>query len=107
MAKFFEDNPWIFGYGLNLIACESYDDQKLQQLTTGASKFGGAGKRTDGLLRTRGIVSSLLFCEIKRHDTPLLVANQYRKPDVYAPSYEVVGAVSQVQKKLPKRQFAE
>lgn len=99
---FFERNPWIFGYGLSLVACRSYDDQKLQQITTGASMFGGAGKRTDSLLRTRGIVSSLLFCEIKRHDTPLLEDNQYRKPDVYTPSDEVVGAVSQVQKTVEK-----
>lgn len=99
---FFEANPWIFGYGLSLIACESYDKQKLEQITTSASKFGGAGKRTDGLLRTRGVVSSLLFCEIKRHDTLLLEPNQYRKPDVYVPSREIVGAVSQVQKTAEK-----
>ncbi|MEU8269200.1 Shedu anti-phage system protein SduA domain-containing protein [Sphaerisporangium sp. NPDC049002] len=77
---FFESNPWIFGYGLSLISCTSYDDQKLQQITTGASKFGGGGKRTDGLLRTRGIVSSLLFCEIKRHDTSLLMAKHGINP---------------------------
>ncbi|MEU1736064.1 Shedu immune nuclease family protein [Streptosporangium sp. NPDC020145] len=100
--EFFEKNPWIFGYGLSLIACRSYDDEKLQQVTAGANKFGGAGKRTDGLLRTRGVVSSLLFCEIKRHDTPLLASIQYRKPDVYAPSHEVVGAASQVQKTAEK-----
>lgn len=100
--QFFEQNPWIFGYGLSLIACESYDDNKLEQITTGASKFGGAGKRSDGVLRTRGVVSSLLFCEIKRHDLPLLASTQYRKPDVWAPSNEVVGAVSQVQKTAEK-----
>lgn len=100
--QFFEQNPWIFGYGLSLIACDSYDDNKLEQITTGASKFGGAGKRSDGVLRTRGIVSSLLFCEIKRHDLPLLANTQYRKPDVWVPSHEVVGAVSQVQKTAEK-----
>lgn len=100
--RFFEENPWIFGYGLNLVACASYDDQKLEQITTGASKFGGAGKRSDGVLRTRGVVSSLLFCEIKRHDLPLLAATQYRKPDVWTPSHEVIGGVSQVQKTVEK-----
>jgi hypothetical protein len=99
---FFEQNPWIFGYGLSLIACESYDDHKLEQITTGASKFTGAGKRTDGLLRTRGIVSSLVFCEIKRPDDSLLAATQYRKPDVWMPSQVVTGAVSQVQKTTEK-----
>ncbi|MEV6039286.1 Shedu immune nuclease family protein [Nonomuraea sp. NPDC052116] len=94
---FFEKNPWIFGYGLSLIACRSFDDKKLQQITAGTSIFSGAGKRSDSLLRTRGLVSSLLFCEIKRHDSPLLKEQQYREPDVYVPSNEVVGAVSQVQ----------
>ncbi|MBB3602791.1 hypothetical protein FHT40_002452 [Mycolicibacterium sp. BK556] len=99
---FFEENPWIFGYGLNLISCESFDDGKLEKITTGADLFGGAGKRSDAVLRTRGVVSSLLFCEIKRHDTSLLAPQPYRKPDVYQPSSDVVGAVSQVQKTADK-----
>ncbi len=99
---FFENNQWIFGYGLSLIPCEKYDDAKLEQITTGASLFGGAGKRSDAVLRMRGAVSSLLFCEIKRHDTALLAATPYRAPDVYRPSNEVVGAVSQVQKTADK-----
>jgi hypothetical protein len=99
---FFEFNPWIFGYGLNLIACEAYDDKKLEQITTGASKLTGAGKRTDALLRTRGVVSSLVFCEIKRPDLLLLDKTPYRPPDVWMPSGDVVGAVSQVQKTAEK-----
>ncbi|WP_433576780.1 Shedu immune nuclease family protein [Nocardia brasiliensis] len=97
---FFESNPWIFGYGLTLIACESYDPEKLERATTGRSIFGGAGKRVDALLRTRGAVSSLVFCEIKRHDTNLLAP--YRLPDVYRPDIELAGAVSQVQKTADK-----
>jgi len=99
---FFEENKWIFGYGLNLIPCESYDEAKLEQITTGANLFGGAGKRSDAVLRMRGAVSSLLFCEFKRHDTPLLATTPYRAPDVYRVSNEVVGAVSQVQKTADK-----
>jgi hypothetical protein len=99
---FFEENTWIFGYGLNLVACRSYDDKKLEKITTGASLFGGAGKRSDAVLRTRGAVSSLLFCEIKKHDTKLLAPRQYREPDVYQPSGELVGAVAQVQKTADK-----
>lgn len=99
---FFEKNQWIFGYGLNLVSCQAYDEKKLEQITTGASKFAGAGKRSDALLQTRGVVSSLMFCEIKRHDTLLLNTRQYREPDVWSPSAEVVGAVSQVQKTAEK-----
>lgn len=100
--SFFEANQWIFGYGLNLVACQAYDNSKLEQITTGASRFAGAGKRTDALLRTRGVVSSLMFCEIKRPDTALINGTQYRKPDVWSVSSDVVGAVAQVQKTAEK-----
>lgn len=99
---FFEENQWVFGYGLNLVACESYDPAKLELPTTGANAFDGAGKRVDALLRTRGQLSSLMFCEIKRHDTPLLDPKPYRIPDVYRPSEELSGAVCQVQKTADK-----
>ena len=75
---FFEANQWIFGYGLNLIACESIDDGKLERITTGANIFGGAGKRIDAIMRSKGLISSMLFCEIKTHDTELLAKTPYR-----------------------------
>lgn len=99
---FFEQNAWIFGYGLSLISCESFDDQKLEQVTTGADIFKGAGKRSDAVMKTRGYVSSLLFCEIKTPDTHLLKPRQYRVPDVYQVSDELSGGVSQVQKTANK-----
>lgn len=99
---FFENNVWIFGYGLNLISCQSFDDGKLERITTGSSLTQGAGKRSDGVLRSRGLVSSLLFCEIKTHDTLLLEKKAYRDPDVYQVSREITGAVSQVQKTADK-----
>lgn len=36
--QFFEDNPWIFGYGLKLISCEGYSSEKLEQITTGVTR---------------------------------------------------------------------
>lgn len=96
--KFFEANTWIFGYGLKLVACSKFNDRKLEQITSGANTFTGGGKRSDALMRTRGFVQTLLFAEIKRHDTNLLMARQYREPDVYQVSPELSGAVSQVQK---------
>lgn len=95
---FFEENRWIFGYGLSLVACDGYTDSKLEVITSGANVFTGAGKRIDAAMRTRGFVQSLLFAEIKRHDTDLLHSAPYRPPDVFRPSAELVGAVSQVQK---------
>lgn len=93
--KFFEKNTWIFGYGLAYQFLSNLDDRKLEQIIRGRDLV-GAGKRTDGLMKTRGILGSLCFVEIKRHDTPLLGSTQYR-PDVWAPSAELVGGVSQVQ----------
>ncbi|MGV9248749.1 Shedu anti-phage system protein SduA domain-containing protein [Streptomyces sp. NPDC003710] len=101
---FFEENPWIFGYGLTLVACGPIDEGKLERITTGANIFAGAGKRSDAVMRSRGFISSLLFCEIKTHLTSLLASAPYRVPDVYQVSKDVVGAVAQVQKTAYKAQ---
>ncbi len=93
--KYFEKNPWIFGYGLSYIQLSSLDDKKLEQVVHGHS-VAGRGKRVDALLRSRGIISSLCFVEIKTHNTPLLNTQPYR-PGCWAPSSELSGGVSQVQ----------
>ncbi|GAA4028588.1 hypothetical protein GCM10022232_88080 [Streptomyces plumbiresistens] len=100
---FFEANQWIFGYGLNLIACESIGDGKLERITTGADIFGGAGKRIDAIMRSKGLISSMLFCEIKTHNTELLAKTPYRA-GVYQASKELGGGVAQVQKTVSKAQ---
>jgi hypothetical protein len=99
---FFEENTWIFGYGLTLVACDGYRDERLEQITAGRNVFGGGGKRTDALMKTKGFIETLLFAEIKTHETPLLARSPYRPPDVYQPSAELTGAVSQVQKTAHK-----
>jgi hypothetical protein len=93
--EFFEANTWIFGYGLSYQFLSKLDERKLEQIVRGRD-LTAAGKRSDALMKTRGIISSLCFVEIKRHDTPLLGSAQYR-PDVWAPSAELAGGVSQVQ----------
>lgn len=94
--RFFEENPWIFGYGLFYVFTSRLNERKLEQIVAGAS-LTGAGKRTDALLRTRGLVSSLCFVEIKKHRTPLLENTPYR-PDTWAISRELAGAIAQVQR---------
>jgi hypothetical protein len=96
--RFFEDNMWIFGYGLTLLTCDKYSDTKLEQITTGANVFTGGGKRSDAVMRTKGFIQTLLFAEIKTSTTDLLMKKQYREPDVYQVSAHISGAVSQVQK---------
>jgi hypothetical protein len=89
----FEENPWIFGYGLFYVFASQLDDKKLEQIVAGTS-VAGRGKRADGLLRTRGRISSLCFVEIKTPSTSLLEKNTYR-PDTWAASRELAGVIAQ------------
>ena len=94
--RFFEQNQWIFGFALHYVIGEGISPHRLEQVVAGHS-IAGVGKRTDALLRTRGILRSLCYVEIKTHDTPLLHSSQYRQA-VWRPSDELVGAVAQSQK---------
>jgi hypothetical protein len=93
--KFFEKNPWIFGYGLGYIFLSGFDDKKLEQIVQGYSVT-SHGKRVDALMKTKGVISNLCFIEIKTHSTELLYSKPYRS-SCWAPSKELAGAVAQVQ----------
>jgi hypothetical protein len=93
--KFFEANTWIFGYGLSFQFVSSLDMRKLELVVRGADVT-GTGKRVDALMKTRGLINSLCFVEIKRHDKELLSEQQHR-PGVWGPSQYLSNAVSQVQ----------
>lgn len=93
--QYFEKNPWIFGYGLSYIPLSGLTDKKLEQVVHGYTVV-EHGKRVDALLRTRGVISSLCFVEIKTHKTELLQSKPYRS-GCWAPSEELSGGVSQVQ----------
>lgn len=93
--KYFEKNPWIFGYGLGYIFLSSLDDKKLEQVVQGHS-VATHGKRVDAIMKTKGIISNLCFIEIKTHATDLLESKDYRS-GCWAPSRELAGAISQVQ----------
>ena len=93
--KYFEKNPWVFGYGLGYIFLSGLDDKKLEQVIQGHS-IDSHGKRIDGLMKTKGIISNLCFVEIKTHLTDLLESKSYRS-GCWAPSKELAGAIAQVQ----------
>jgi hypothetical protein len=93
--QFFEKNQWIFGYGLSYIALSGLSDKKLEQVVHGHTVT-EHGKRVDALLRSRGVISSLCFVEIKHHTTELLQDKPYRS-GCWAISDELAGAVAQVQ----------
>jgi len=98
--QFFENNPWIFGYGLNYIYISTLDDKKLEQVVAGYSVVQG-GKRVDALMKTRGLISSLCFVEIKTHETILLHGASYRS-ECWRISDELGGSVSQIQKTVQR-----
>ena len=93
--KYFEKNTWIFGYGLGYVFLTGLDEKKLEQVVQGYS-VNTHGKRSDALMKTRGILSNLCFVEIKTHRTDLLEKDAYR-PGCWAISKELAGAVAQVQ----------
>jgi len=92
--QFFEENPWIFGYGLSFVYLSGLDDKKLEQVVHGYAIF-ERGKRVDALLRSQGVISSLCFLEIKTHKTELLSSDAYRA-GCWCPTRELSGAVPQV-----------
>lgn len=93
--KYFEKNPWVFGYGLGYIFLSALDDKKLEQVVQGHS-VDSHGKRVDALMKTKGVISNLCFVEIKTHVTELLESKPYRS-GCWAPSKELAGAIAQVQ----------
>lgn len=97
--KFFEENTWIFGYGLSFKWVEPVG-KKFEETTTGAS-VESAGKRPDGFIHTLAEVSTTAFVDIKTPATALLEDKEYR-PDVYPPGKEVVSGISQVQSTIEK-----
>lgn len=95
--KFFENNTWIFGFGLQYIINIPLQNKKLEQVVKGYDVI-NRGKRTDALMKSKGIISSLCFAEIKTHKTKLL-ASAYR-PSVFPPSNELSGGISQLHKTI-------
>ena len=99
--QYFENNPWIFGYGLHYIYLSKLDDKKLEQVVAGFSISQG-GKRVDGLMKTRGLISSLCFIEIKTHKTNLLHNAKAYRSESWRISDELGGSISQIQKTVQK-----
>lgn len=94
--KFFEENPWIFGYGLKYKFLNLIDSQPNYG---GTNYTGKGGQRGDSLLNSEAEIKFTVLVEIKRPDTPIL---SLRKRDpyrngAYLLSSELIGGVSQIQ----------
>jgi hypothetical protein len=90
-----EANPWILGIGLAGQLLTSWNESRLEQWVAGFS-VAGVGKRADAFLRTNGRIKSMVFAEIKHHQTDLLSPREYRA-GCWAPSTELAGGVTQTQ----------
>lgn len=99
---FFEKNNWIFGYGLNYTFNSPLENKKLEQVVAGFD-FQSSGKRVDALMKTRGLINSLCFAEIKTPEALLIknVKNPYRN-ECWQISEDLTGAIAQIQRTIHK-----
>ena len=91
--RFFEKNTWIFGYGLKYQFLHTVQPQPHYG---GTAVTGRGGEKGDYLTASSGDMRFTVLVEIKKPETDLLCSQEYRN-GVYAPSDELVGAVSQLQ----------
>lgn len=98
--NFFEKNPWIFWYWLWFVFNEPLEWKKLEQVICG-SDITTMGKRADGLMKVKWIISAFCLVEIKHHETGLLSLREYR-PWTWSPSIDLIGWVAQSQKTVQK-----
>lgn len=96
--KFFEQNRWIFGYGLAYVFLTGLDGKSLQETLRGSSRF-KPGKIPDGIMKTRAAISALCLVEIKKSGTKLLKDSPYRS-GTWAPTAELSGAIAQSQENV-------
>jgi len=92
--EFFEQNTWIFGYGLAYQFLSTLDGKPLQQTLRGSSML-APGRQPDGIMKTQGLLNAVCFVEIKHHKSPLLAKTEYR--NTFRPDAELSGAVAQIQ----------
>jgi hypothetical protein len=99
---FFEKNTWIFGYGLNYFFNTPLEEKKLEQVVAGFD-FMSSGKRVDALMKTRGLINSLCFAEIKTPEALLIkdLQNPYRR-ECWQISDDLSGSIAQIQRTIHK-----
>lgn len=97
--NFFEENKWIFGYGLN------YEILKLEegQPHYGGTKVDGTGgQKGDYLTSTTGDLSFTVLVEIKTPNTPLLQGQKENRTGSWSLSQDLTDAISQLQANIDK-----
>jgi len=91
---FFEQNKWIFGYGLNY---EILKQQQSQPSYGGTQINGTGGQRGDNLMFTAGDLNFTVLVEIKTPATPLLQGTREIRNGAWSLSKSLTDALSQIQ----------
>jgi hypothetical protein len=91
--NFFEENTWIFGYGLHYQILRVV---RSQPNYGGTAVTGVGGQRGDFLTSTEAEVKFTCLVEIKKPSTQLLQNSEYRN-GAWGASGDLSGAISQVQ----------
>lgn len=91
---FFEQNKWIFGYGLNY---EILRQRQSQPTYGGVRVDGRGGQRGDNLMSTTGDLNFTVLVEIKTPATPLLQGTREIRNGAWSLSKDLTDALSQIQ----------
>ncbi|MCL4670390.1 DUF4263 domain-containing protein [Burkholderia pseudomallei] len=89
--QFFRDNPFILRLAFGFPVLKMGD-----QVSVGGRKFDGTGDKIADFVVKAAATGNLGLIEIKTPQTELLASKKVYRRDVYAPSWELSGAVSQV-----------
>jgi hypothetical protein len=95
--SFFEENKWIFGYGLNY---QILRHEQSQPHLGGTSVSGRGGKKGDYLTSTGGDARFTVLVEIKTPMTPLLQGSDEIRSGAWSLSKQLTDALSQIQASL-------
>ncbi len=91
--KFFDENTWIFGHGLDYRIL----DPVVEQAHYGGVDITGRGQQKgDNLLATRANTKFTVLVEIKKPQSVLVKAKEYRN-GAYALGDDLIGGVTQLQ----------
>lgn len=90
---FFEENKWIFGYGLNY---QILRQEQSQPHYGGTRLEGSGGQKGDYLTSTVGDINFTVLVEIKTPDTPLLHGTAEIRNGAWSFSKQLTDSVSQI-----------
>jgi hypothetical protein len=92
--NFFEENTWIFGYGLNYVVLRL----EQSQVHVGGMDLAGKGEKIpDFLTTTGGNVSFTVLIEIKTAETRLLAGTKAIRSGAWSLNKDLTDAVAQIQ----------